>query len=74
LALLPVCGEFQLCVGARSIVAESLMLKHQLLIFSYPRALVEQKYRLLFAPRQRRKPGPKGPSTLRSIKTRSAEF
>jgi transposase InsO family protein len=89
--------------GARSIVSESLLLKHQLLILNrsrarapnlrpidriiasvcaglmrparllrsaivlkpstlmaFHRALVNRKYRLLFAPR-RRKPGPKGP-------------
>jgi putative transposase len=91
--------------GARSIVSESLLLKHQLLILNrsrarapnlrpidriiaslcaglmrpgrllrsaivlkpstlmaFHRALVHRKYRLLFAPRCRRKPGPKGPS------------
>ena len=90
--------------GARSVVSESLLLKHQLLILNrsrarapnlrpidriiaslcaglmrparllrssivlkpstlmaFHRALVNRKYRLLFAPR-RRKPGPKGPS------------
>lgn len=89
--------------GARSVVSESLLLKHQLLILNrsrgrapnlrpidriiaslcaglmrparllrsaivlkpstlmaFHRALVNRKYRLLFAPR-RRKPGPKGP-------------
>ena len=92
--------------GARSIVAESLLLKHQLLIVNRPRhrspnlcasdrilaglmallvrptrllrsaivlkpstllglhkALSQQKYRMLFSPNRRRKPGPKGPST-----------
>jgi transposase InsO family protein len=91
--------------GARSILSESLLLKHQLLIMNrsrarapnlrpidriiaslcaglmrpgrllrsaivlkpstlmtFHRALVNRKYRLLFGPRQRRKPGPKGPS------------
>ncbi len=91
--------------GARSIVAESLLVKHQLLILnrsrarapdlrptdrvivalcailmrparfvrsaivlkpstilSFHRALVKRKYRLLFTPRYRAKPGPKGPS------------
>jgi putative transposase len=91
--------------GARSIVAESLLLKHQLLILnrsrgrapnlrptdrliaalcadwlrpdrllraaivirpstimSFHRALVNQKYRWLFTPKSRGKPGPKGPS------------
>ena len=91
--------------GARSIVSESLLLKHQLLILNrsrarapnlrpidriiaslcsglmrparllrsaivlkpstlmaFHRALVNRKYRLLFAPRRRGKPGPKGPS------------
>jgi len=91
--------------GARSIIAESLLLKHQLLILNRSRArapnlrpvdriiaslcarlihparllrsaivlkpstlmafhrvLVNRKYRLLFAPRRRGKPGPKGPS------------
>ena len=90
--------------GARSVVAESLLLKHQLLILNrsrtrapnlrpidriiaglctdfmrpsrllrsaivlkpatimaFHRALVKRKYRLLFTPRQHRKPGPKGP-------------
>src|SRR6516165_2203242 len=92
--------------GARSIVAESLLLKHQLLMVNRPRhrspnlcasdrilaglmallvrptrllrsaivlkpstllglhkALSQQKYRMLFSPNRRRKPGPKGPST-----------
>ena len=91
--------------GARSVVAESLLLKHQLLILNrsrvrapnlrpidrviaglcsglmrptrllrsaivlkpstimaFHRALVKRKYRLLFTPKQRRKPGPKGPA------------
>jgi len=88
--------------GARAVVAESLLLKHQLLILNrsrtrapnlrpidrviaglcsglmrpsrllrsaivlkpatimaFHRALVKRKYRLLFTPRQHRKPGPK---------------
>ena len=91
--------------GARSIVAESLLLKHQLLILNRSRrrspnlsmtdrtlaglmallvrptrllrssivlkpstllglhqALSQRKYRMLFSPNRRRKPGPKGPS------------
>lgn len=91
--------------GARSIVAESLLLKHQLLILNrgreraphlrpsdrliaglcvnwlrpsrllraaivvkpstimaFHRALVKQKYRWLFTPKHRAKPGPRGPS------------
>lgn len=91
--------------GARSIIAESLLLKHQLLILNRSRArapnlrpfdrviaalcadlmhrarliraavvlrpatlmrfheaLVKRKYRWLFAPKRRRKPGPKGPA------------
>ena len=91
--------------GARSVVAESLLVKHQLLILnrsrarapvlrptdriivglcailmrptrllqsaivlkpstilSFHRALVKRKYRLLFTPKTRGKPGPKGPS------------
>ncbi len=91
--------------GARSIVAESLLVKHQLLILnrsrlrapdlrpadrviiglcaslmrparllrsaivlkpstilSFHRTLVKRKYRLLFTPKTRGKPGPKGPS------------
>jgi len=91
--------------GARSIVAESLLVKHQLLILnrsrarapvlrptdriivglcailmrptrllrsaivlkpstilSFHRALVKRKYRLLFTPKTRGRPGPKGPS------------
>ncbi len=91
--------------GAQSVVAESLLVKHQLLIFnrsrarapslrptdrvivglcailmrptrllrsaivlkpstilSFHRALVKRKYRLLFTPKTRGKPGPKGPS------------
>src|SRR5688572_10862432 len=91
--------------GARSVVAESLLLKHQLsilnrsrtrapnlrlidrviaglctglmrpsrllrsaivlkpaTIMAFHRALVKRKYRLLFTPRQHRKPGPKGPA------------
>ncbi len=91
--------------GARSVVAESLLVKHQLLILkrsrvrapdlrpadrlivglcaillrptrllrsaivlkpstilSFHKALVKRKYRLLFTPKTRRKPGPRGPS------------
>ncbi len=91
--------------GARSIVAESVLVKHQLLILnrsrarapdlrpsdrfiaglctslmrparvlrsaivlkpstilSFHRARVKRKYRLLFTPKNRGKPGPKGPS------------
>jgi putative transposase len=91
--------------GARSVVAETLLLKHQLLvlnrsrkrapdlrpmdrviaglcaimirprrlirsavvlktstILNFHRALVKRKYRLLFTPKTRGKPGPKGPS------------
>jgi hypothetical protein len=91
--------------GARSIIAESLLLKHQLLILNRSRrrspnlsmtdrtvaglmalllrptrllrsaivlkpstllglhqALSRRKYRMLFSPNRRRKPGPKGPS------------
>ncbi len=91
--------------GARSVVAESLLVKHQLLIFnrsrarapllrptdrfivalcailmrparllrsaivlkpstilSFHRALVKRKYHLLFTPKTRGKPGPRGPS------------
>ena len=91
--------------GARSIVAESLLLKHQLLVLNRSRrrspnlsmtdrtvaglmalllrptrllrsaivlkpstllglhqALSRRKYRMLFSPNRRRKPGPKGPS------------
>jgi transposase InsO family protein len=91
--------------GARSVLAETLLVKHQLLILnrsrqrapnlrpsdriiagllaavirparlaraavvlkpstimSFRRVLVRRKYRLLFTPKRRRKPGPKGPS------------
>jgi len=91
--------------GARSVIAESLLVKHQLLILnrsrarapdirptdriiaglcailmrparllrsaivlrpstilSFHRALVKRKYRLLFTPKTRGKPGPRGPS------------
>ena len=91
--------------GVRTVVAESVLVKHQLLILnrsrrrapnlqiwdrliagfcslwippsrrskvaiafkpstflSFHRALVERKYRLLFSPKQRKKPGPKGPT------------
>ena len=91
--------------GTRSVVAESVLVKHQLLllnrsrsrspnlrprdrviaglcaalmrptrllrsaivlkpatILDFHRALVKRKYRLLFRPKRRRKPGPKGPS------------
>src|SRR5215470_11945512 len=91
--------------GLRSVVAESVLIKHQLLIVNrsrrrapnlrvldrliagfcfaldkadspasggnhiktlnraaFPRALVQRKYRLLFSPKRRVKPGPKGPN------------
>src|SRR5215472_316834 len=91
--------------GLRAVVAESVLVKHQLLILNRPRrrspnlrirdrliagfcslwirpsrfwrvailfkpstllsfhrALVQRKYRLLFSPKQRTKPGPKGPT------------
>jgi putative transposase len=31
-------------------------------LLSFHRALVQRKYRLLFSPKQRTKPGPKGPA------------
>jgi putative transposase len=91
--------------GVRAVIAESLLLKHQLLILNrsrnraprltpwarlffgvgaflvapnrlpkiaigirpstllrFHRALIQRKYRLLFTPRARQRPGPKGPS------------
>ena len=108
--------------GARSIVAESLLVKHQLLIInrsrarapdlrpsdrlivglcailvrparllrsaivlrpstilSFHRALVKRKYRLLFTPKSRGKPGPRGPSpelisAIVEMKRRNASF
>jgi transposase InsO family protein len=108
--------------GAPSLVAESLLLRQQLLILSrgrkrapnlnpadrviaalcsrgitsrrllrcaivlrpatlmaFHRALVQRKYRLLFSPKQRRAPGPKGPSAaliaaILAIKQRNPRF
>ena len=108
--------------GARSVVAESLLVKHQLLILnrsrarapvlrpadriiaglcaimmnpsrllrsaivlqpstilSFHRALVKRKYRLLFTPKNRGKPGPTGPSaklvaTIVELKRRNPSF
>ena len=109
--------------GARAVVAESLLLKHQLVIinrsrqrapnlssldrfvlglttlfvsphriaklsailkpatlFKFHKALVDRKYRLLFSPSSnRRKPGPKGPSTeliaaIVEMKRRNSKF
>jgi putative transposase len=108
--------------GARAIVAESLLLKHQLpilnrsrerapnlrpsdrmiaglcagwlrparlaraaivlkpsTIMSFHRALVKQKYRWLFTPERRGKPGPKGPSeeiisAIVEMKRRNPQF
>ena len=108
--------------GARSVVAESLLVKHQLLILSrsrerapglrptdritaglcailmcptrllrsaivlkpstilsFHRALVNRKYRLLFTPKTRGKPGPRGPSpelisAIVEMKRRNASF
>lgn len=108
--------------GARSIVAESLLVKHQLLILnrsparapdirstdrviaglcailmrptrllrsaivlkpstilSFHRAFVKRKYRLLFTPKTRCKPGPRGPSpepisAIVEMKRRNASF
>jgi putative transposase len=108
--------------GVRSIVAESLLLKHQLLILNRPRerapnlhpidrliaglcagwlrparltrcaivlksstimafhrALVKKKYRWLFTPKRRGKPGPKGPSeeiiaAIVEMKSRNPRF
>jgi putative transposase len=48
--------------GARVVAAESALLKQQPTLLSFHDALVKRKYRLLFTPRRRRKPGPKGPS------------
>jgi hypothetical protein len=48
-------------------MAESVLIKHQLLMNRSRRrapnhpALVQRKYRLLFSPTRRAKPGPKGP-------------
>ena len=44
--------------GVRAVTAESLLLKHQLLRFH--RALILWNYRLLFTPRDRQRPGPRG--------------
>lgn len=108
--------------GMRAVVAESLLLKHQLLILNrsrrrapnlnvtdrviagflaalirparllrtavvlkpstilqFHRALVQRKYRLLFSPKQRGKPGPKGPSqelieAIVQMKQRNPQF
>ncbi len=108
--------------GARSVIAESLLVKHQLLILSrsrarapghrptdrviaglcailmrptrflrsaivlkpstilsFHRALVNRKYRLLFTPKTRGKPGPRGPSpelisAIVEMKRRNASF
>ena len=108
--------------GARSVIAESLLVKHQLLILnrsharapalrpadrmivglcailmrptrllrsaivlkpstivSFHRALVKRKYRLLFTPKNRGKPGPTGPSpelvsAIIEIKRRNPNF
>jgi len=108
--------------GARSVVAESLLVKHQLLILnrsrarapdirpsdrviiglcaifmrptrllrsaivlkpstilSFHRALMKRKYRLLFTPKTRGKPGPRGPSpelvsAIVEMKRRNASF
>ena len=108
--------------GARSLVAESILLKHQLLVLirsrarapnlrpidriiaslcaglmrptrllraaivlkpstlmAFNRALVKRKYRLLFTPKQRRRPGPKGPgaaliSAIVEMKRRNPRF
>jgi len=48
-------------------------------ILSFHRALVNRKYRLLFTPKTRGKPGPKGPSpelisTIVEMKQRNASF
>ena len=108
--------------GTRSVVAESLLVKHQLLILnrsrarapdlrpsdrlivglcailmrptrllraaiilkpstilSFHRTLVKRKYRLLFTPKSRGKPGPKGPSpelisAILEMKRRNSNF
>ena len=72
--------------GVRAVIAENVLLKHQLQIvarsrrrvpnlaaidrfflgfwslFRFHQYLIRPKYRLLFSPRTRSKPGPKGPS------------
>jgi transposase InsO family protein len=103
--LVSTCVRVALPGGVRTVIAESLLLKHQLLILNrsrkraprltpwdrllfgvgaflvspkrlpeiaigirpstllrFPRALIQRKYRLLFTPRVRQRPGPKGPS------------
>ena len=108
--------------GARSVIAESLLLRHQLLVLNrsrerapnlrpldrvvaglcaarirplrlvrcaivlkpstimgFHRALVNRKYRLLFTPKRRSKPGPKGPSpelvtAILEMKRRNSRF
>jgi hypothetical protein len=40
---------------------DSVILKPSTLLY-FHRALVKRKYRLLYSPRKRRRPGPKGPS------------
>jgi putative transposase len=103
--LVSTCVRVALPGGVRTVIAESLLLKHQLLILNqsrkraprltpwdrllfgigaflispqrvpkiailirpstllrFHRALIQRKYRLLFTPRVRQRPGPKGPS------------
>src|SRR5438094_10606068 len=57
--------------GIRSVVAESVLVKQQLLILNRSRqrspnlrtsALRNRKYRLLFSSQRRARPGPKGPN------------
>jgi hypothetical protein len=54
-------GFWSLFLGERHIRRVALILKPSTLL-SFHDALVKRKYRLLFTPRRRRKPGPKRPS------------
>ena len=54
-------GVCTLFVSPKRLSRMAVILKPSTLLY-FHRALVKRKYRLLYSPRKRRRPGPKGPS------------
>jgi hypothetical protein len=57
-----IAGICSICIKPNRLRRVSIAFKLSTLL-SFHRALVKRKYRLLFSPKQRTKPGPKGPTT-----------
>ncbi len=71
-------GVCTLLVSPKRVSKMAVILKPSTLLY-FHRALVKRKYRLLYSPRKRRRPGPKGPSrelidTVVEMKRRNPRF